>query len=100
MTVSELLERISSAEVTEWMAFDAIDPFGEPRADLRNGMICAVTANHSFAPPTSPRRPSDYMLFSEMVQKRDDGILLSDPEQQALLIKQLIDPRPGTSYRA
>jgi len=99
MTVSELLARISSAELTEWMAFDAIDPFGEQRADLRTGILAAVTANHSFAPPTEPRRPSDYMLFSEKPGD-DDGILLADPVEQARLIKQLIDPRPGTSYRA
>ena len=90
MTVGDLLARISSAEVTEWMAFDAIDPFGEPRADLRTGMICAVTANHSFAPPTSPRRPSDYMLFSDATQERSDGILLADPAEHARLIKRMV----------
>ena len=28
MTVSELLSRISSAELTEWMAFYTLEPFG------------------------------------------------------------------------
>jgi hypothetical protein len=89
MTVGDLLARISSAEFTEWMAFDAIDPFGEQRADLRTGIIAAVTANHSFAPPREQRRPSDYMLFEDKRQ-RDDGILLDDPEEQARLIKRSV----------
>jgi hypothetical protein len=91
MTVAELLARISSAELTEWMAFDAIEPFGEARADLRAGIVAAVTANHSFAPPRQPRKPSDYMLFAEK-QPDDgiDGILLDDPEEQAKLIKRTI----------
>jgi len=99
MTVSELLARISSAELTEWMAFNVIDPFGNWRTDFQTGILAAVTANHSFAPPTKPRVPEDYILFGEK-QKRDDGILLADPVEQARLIKQRIDPRPGTSYRA
>ncbi len=89
MTVSELLARISSAELTEWMAFDAIDPFGNWRADLRTGILAAVTANHSFAPPTEPRRPSDYMLFTEK-HEHDDGVLLADPIEQAKLIKRSV----------
>jgi hypothetical protein len=89
MTVGELLARISSAELTEWMAYDAIEPFGEERADLRAGIVAAVTANHSFAPPAKPRQPADYMLFREK-QAESDGILLDDPEEQAKLIKRTI----------
>lgn len=88
MTVGDLLARISSAELTEWMAFDAIDPFGDERADLRAGVIAAVTANHSFAPPSKPKRPSDYMLFSD--QKEPEPVLLADPEEQARLIKRAV----------
>jgi len=86
--VGDLLARISSAELTEWMAFDAIDPFGDERADLRAGVIAAVTANHSFAPPSKPKRPSDYMLFSD--QKEPEPVLLADPEEQARLIKRAV----------
>jgi hypothetical protein len=87
--VAELLARISSAELTEWMAFDAIEPFGEARADFRAGIVAAVTANHSFAPPREPRKPSDFMLFRD-ASSQDDGILLDDPEEQAKLIKRTI----------
>ncbi len=36
---------MSSAELTEWMAFDAIEPFGDMRADYRNGILAALVAN-------------------------------------------------------
>jgi hypothetical protein len=88
MTVGDLLARISSAELTEWMAFDAIEPFGDERADLRAGIVAAVTANHSFAPPSKPKRPSDYMLFGD--QKEPEPVLLDDPEEQARLIKRAV----------
>lgn len=33
MTVAELLDRMSSREFSEWMAYYGIEPFGEERAD-------------------------------------------------------------------
>ena len=38
-TVDELLAGISSLELSEWQAYDRIEPFGEIRADLRAGSI-------------------------------------------------------------
>lgn len=45
MTVRELLDRIDSREMSEWMAYYRIEPFGEMRADLRQQSICATIAN-------------------------------------------------------
>jgi len=39
MTVRELLMRIDSRELSEWMAFYSIEPFGELRADMRAAMV-------------------------------------------------------------
>lgn len=52
---------MDALEFAEWMAYDAIEPFGEERADLRNGIACAVIA--SVAPTRTPRehKPSDFM---------------------------------------
>src|SRR5262245_59737592 len=36
---------MSSVEFAEWMAYDAIEPIGEPRADLRAGLICSTIVN-------------------------------------------------------
>lgn len=43
-TVKELLERIDSMELSEWFAFNLIDPFTEDRADKRSAIIARVAA--------------------------------------------------------
>lgn len=43
-SVAELGRRMSSREVSEWEAYEAIEPFGERRADYRAASICQVIA--------------------------------------------------------
>lgn len=45
MPVGELLARVSSQELTEWMAYSQVEPWGEDRADLRSGIVAATVAN-------------------------------------------------------
>jgi hypothetical protein len=62
MPVSEMLERMSSRELTDWQGYYQSDPWGEQRADWRAGMICAVIAN-SFRDPKKGKtfKPEDFM---------------------------------------
>ena len=58
----ELEQTLSNAEWVEWIAFYALDPWGEQRADMRAAKIAsAALAPHSKAPP----RLSDHLLFPE-----------------------------------
>ena len=41
----EAQTRCSPAEFTEWKAFWNLDPWGEERADLRIGQLCAMIGN-------------------------------------------------------
>lgn len=84
MTVRQLLAVIDSAELTEWMAYDRLDPFGESRADLRAGIVAAAAANHGYVRLEKPYQPSHFMPFI----KREEGapVLLPDPNKQANLI--------------
>ena len=43
-TVDELLERVSSKRLSEYMAYNLIDPFTEDRADKRSAIIARVNA--------------------------------------------------------
>jgi len=43
-TVSQLLAEISSKELTEWMAFYSVEPFGEERSDIRAAIIACTCA--------------------------------------------------------
>lgn len=45
MTVSELLARISSKELTEWMAFYRLEPFGSDTQYLGPAINTAMLAN-------------------------------------------------------
>lgn len=63
MTVAELLGRIGSRELSEWMAFDSLEPFGEERADLRAGIVAATVANVNRDPKKqrTPYAPQDFL---------------------------------------
>ena len=53
----ELLARISSRELSEWMAYYELEPWGEERADLRAGIIASAMANVWGA----KTKPADFM---------------------------------------
>lgn len=65
MTVAELLDRMSSREFSEWMAFYSIEPFGEERADLRQALTTSAVANMHQAQTKKPKwtTPKDFMPF-------------------------------------
>lgn len=61
MTVSELLSRVSSRELSEWQAYYGLEPFGEDRADLRAGIVASTVANVSRKSGTKPYKAQDFM---------------------------------------
>lgn len=66
-TVRELLAGITSAELTEWRAFDLIEPIGDDRMDLGFGIVSAQIANwagKSLKEGAEPAKPLDYMPFA------------------------------------
>ena len=63
MTVARLRREMSWREFTGWLAFDALEPFGEPRADLRAGIVAATVANSRpfRAKHSSSAKPEDFI---------------------------------------
>lgn len=63
MPVSELLNRTSSRELTEWMAYAGLEPWGEERADLRMAIIASTIANANRDPKKrrKPFKPEDFL---------------------------------------
>ncbi|CAK0237767.1 Uncharacterised protein [Burkholderia pseudomallei] len=84
MTVRQLLANLDSEELTEWVAFDRMEPMGEFRADLRAGIIAATVANYGGRDIRVPRKPSDFMPLIE--REAEKPLLLDDPNAQAELI--------------
>jgi hypothetical protein len=71
MTVRQLLSNLDSRELTEWMAYDLIEPFGPWREDLRAGIISSTIANALRSKGGRTYQPADFLpQFGEQQQER------------------------------
>lgn len=61
VSVEHLLENISSKELTEWMVYYELEPFGEEREDLRMGIICSTIANANRGKNSRAFKPQDFI---------------------------------------
>ena len=93
MPVRVMLAQMSAYELAEYMAFDRIEPIGEPRADLRAGIIASAIVNHSMAPPKAPAKPLDFMPFA--AGARRGPIKLSSAVEHAKLLARSLFQRKG-----
>src|SRR5690606_27802860 len=73
MTVGELLQRMSSRELSEWMAFFSLEPWGTEVEDWRAAMIAATVANGYRDPKRrrKPYEPKDFMPRYEPPKKTE-----------------------------
>ncbi len=93
----QLLAQIDSAELTEWRAYYALEPFGELVADQRHGIATSVLANvnRDAKRHLDPYRPNDFIYWHESHHAPSDqselgGTLLADADAQSRLIKQVL----------
>jgi len=87
MTVGELLDRVSSRELAEWMAYDRMSPIGTDRADIQTGIIASTVAN-STRNPKKRRKPWTVKDFIPKYGRQEESEPLS-PEKSVALIAQL-----------
>jgi hypothetical protein len=71
MTVGEMLQRMSSAEFAEWMAYHGLEPFGPRREDLRFGALLALTANVHRERGSRAFQPADFLGLDADTPKPD-----------------------------
>ncbi|MFZ5829140.1 MAG: phage tail assembly protein T [Planctomycetota bacterium] len=73
-----LYARLTAEELREWEALYACAPWGEARADLRQGIICSVLdACHRTR--GNPRPPADYMpQFERQVKQKSTAELQAE----------------------
>jgi hypothetical protein len=93
-TVRQLLAEIDSEELTEWIAFERLEPFGSLMDDFRAGQICATVANYAGKvrkEDAAAAQPGDFMpTLRQTADRKSDTqrpVLLADPEAHARLIK-------------
>lgn len=78
MIRSEMLERMSAREFTEWMMLEQIEPFGDRRGDVQAGTVAATIANVNRAKKTDKIfTPFDFMINWEPEPERQQT-----PQQQ------------------
>ena len=62
MPVGELLRRTSSAELTEWMAYEQLaGPLGPARDDILIAQLCAVVANSQKDKKSKKAKTKDFL---------------------------------------
>lgn len=61
MTVAELEDRMSLAEVSRWARFEADEPFLSTRIDLAGGIVASVVANVNRGKGSPPYDALDFM---------------------------------------
>lgn len=81
MTVAEMLSRISSRELSEWLAYSQIEPFGEERADLRAGIVASTVFNVNRGKGQKARTPQEFMPQFDRPER--------DPEEMVRIVEQL-----------
>ena len=52
---------MTSTEVTDWLAFFQLDPWGGERGDMRAGIVASVVANVNRGNTRAPFEASDFM---------------------------------------
>lgn len=94
----QLLAEIDSEELTEWIAFERIEPFGSQMADFRAAQICTTVANYAgkMRSDDAPlAQPGDFMpsLLRSPSERKADAqgpVLLADPAAQSKLLKMML----------
>jgi len=76
MTVAEMLSRISSRELTEWMIFFSREPFGTEADFLGHGIVASTIANVNRKKGSKAMKPDDFMpKFEKPKQQSTDEMI-------------------------
>ena len=81
MTVDELLERVSSQELSEWQAYHSLEPFPSERQDMLLANRAAILTNvHRDHDHTSEVTALDFMpwIDNSSYETDDDGPVDAD----------------------
>jgi len=60
-----LLEKLTAAELAEWMAYYEIEPWGEERADIRQAITSALIANQYRGKNQRPYKVQDFLAVPQ-----------------------------------
>ena len=71
--MAELLERVSSRELSEWQAFDRLEPVGETRLVYQLALLAAMMGNALRGKGEKARGVEEFVLrFGEQGEERQE----------------------------
>lgn len=83
-SVRELLARVDGPELTEWMAFERLEPFGERVEDWRWARLLALVHNRtSWSDKERAVTPEDYLPDYDGTGKRQPRVLSVEESKAA-----------------
>ena len=88
-------EEISDAELYEWMAFYRLEPFGDERADVRAGMVCAVVHNVNRGKRGKAAKPTDFMPYHTAAEDRRKALDRPDPKDLSQKVRAIFGSMPA-----
>jgi hypothetical protein len=95
MTRAELLTRISSAELSDWLTYYELEPWGEQQAEYRAGLIASAMANTTRSKRSDHLfKPAEFMRELYIEEAKQDL-----PESEKRLVEKVIGvfgPMGGT----
>jgi hypothetical protein len=101
MSVRRLLGELDSRELTAWMAYEMVEPFGERRANLHAGIVAATVANVNRDKHARAYQPTDFMLeFGRERKPVDDAANMEAMRAQMALIAQVQNAIAGEEESA
>jgi hypothetical protein len=69
-----MLREMGSRELSGWIAYSELEPFGEERGDLRAGIVASTIVNVNRGANSEACKPSDFMPdFSGERAEREEG---------------------------
>ena len=71
MTVKQMLARMDSFELTEWMAYSEVEPFGAERDNLHAAIVASTIANVNRGKNSKSFSPQEFMLHTEKPKEPD-----------------------------
>jgi hypothetical protein len=82
-TVEELLETVSYTELTEWMAYYAIEPFGYDMENYRMGVIASTVMN------ANRSKNSDKVWSAKDFMPTETEV--QSPDKQELAVRKMFE---------
>ena len=90
-----MLAHMPARTFNEWMCYYSLEPFGEERADVRNGMLCTLVGNIFRKRGQRGLRPQDFVLGDKEPERQSGKEMEAIAKQFMMVHNAVIEQRKG-----